>query len=185
MITLAFTWDFELILFLIIACWCLLCSILTIFAKKIMHSIVWLINLMVGVAALYVYLTAEFLGMVQLIVYAGGIMVLMLFGIMLTGKDPSYPPSEYVSWKQSLPLALILFVTGIYAILSTSEALLPEKIIGDAPDSHEAFSTLAISLFNDYWIVLLILGLILLATLIGSVYLVKREVWESEESGLV
>lgn len=176
------SFDWELTLFLILAFWCLLCSLLTISAKNLMHAIVWLINLMIGVAALYIFLAAEFLGMIQLIVYAGGIMVLMLFGIMLTGKDPSYPPSEFVSWKYSLPPALLLLVLGIFAILE-SGPLLPEDIAGTATP-QEAIRTVALTLFNDYWIVLLILGLVLLAALIGSVYLIKREVWESKESGI-
>ena len=175
---------FELVLFLTLSGWCLLSALLTILVKKVMHSIIWLINLMIGVGALYVFLASEFLGMIQLIVYAGGIMVLMLFGIMLTGKDPSYPSSKFVSWKQSLPLALILAGMGIYAILTTSEELLPEDISG-APSAREAFRSLPITLFNEYWIVLLILGAILLTALIGSVYLIKRESWESEGSGLV
>lgn len=179
----ATTIEWELALFLIIAFWCLLCALLTVSVRKIMHSIVWLINMMIGIAALYVFLTAEFLGMVQLIIYAGGIMVLMLFGIMLTGKDPVYLPNEYVSWKYSLPLALLLLALGIYAIYDTSDAFLPDEIT-NAPSPLEGLQQLGIVLFNDYWIVMIILSAILLAALIGSVYIVKREVWESKESGL-
>ncbi|MFQ5977981.1 MAG: NADH-quinone oxidoreductase subunit J [Candidatus Heimdallarchaeota archaeon] len=182
MIILAAYTDVELSLFLVLAFWCLLSALATVQAQNLMRAIVWLINLMIGVGALYIFLAAEFLGMIQLIVYAGGIMVLMLFGIMLTGKDPSYPPSEFVSWKYSLPPALLLLVLGTYAILE-SEPLLPEDISGNLTP-QEALRTVALSLFNDYWIVLLILGLVLLAALIGSVYLIKREVWESKESGL-
>ncbi len=180
----------ELTLFLLISFWCLLSALLTVEAEKIMHAIVWLVNLMIGVGALFIFLTAEFLGMVQLIVYAGGIMVLMLFGIMLTGKDPIFPPNEFVSWKKALPLALLFLSLGIYSIASTTEGgsfpssdnLLPTEI-ENPPTPTEALRTVALALFNDYWVVILILGVVLLAALIGSIYLIKKEPWDTELEG--
>lgn len=74
-------------LFLISTCLVVVSSLLVCFSKNIMHSCVFLLTALFGVAGLYAALGADFLAATQLVVYSGGVVVLMLFAIMLTGGN--------------------------------------------------------------------------------------------------
>jgi F420H2 dehydrogenase subunit J len=76
----------ELLAFLSIAAITLLLSALTVQAKNIVHSALYLLGSFAGVAALYIFLNAPFLGVAQILVYIGAVGVLILFAVMLTRK---------------------------------------------------------------------------------------------------
>lgn len=76
----------ELLVFLTIAAITLLLSALTVQAKNIVHSALYLLGSFAGVAALYIFLNAPFLGVAQILVYIGAVGVLILFAVMLTRK---------------------------------------------------------------------------------------------------
>lgn len=76
----------ELMAFLSIAAITLLLSALTVQAKNIVHSALYLLGSFAGVAALYIFLNAPFLGVAQILVYIGAVGVLILFAVMLTRK---------------------------------------------------------------------------------------------------
>ena len=78
-------WD--LLFFIIFAAIALICAILTLEAREIVHSVIFLCSTFVGVAGLYFLLNAELLGIVQLIIYAGAVTVLIAFAIILTRRD--------------------------------------------------------------------------------------------------
>ncbi|MDP6849370.1 MAG: NADH-quinone oxidoreductase subunit J [Planctomycetota bacterium] len=64
------------------------CALLSLFHKNVVHSAFALMGTLVGVAGLFLLLGADFLAMTQVLVYAGGILVLILFGLMLTRPEP-------------------------------------------------------------------------------------------------
>jgi F420H2 dehydrogenase subunit J len=76
----------ELLAFLSIAAITLLLSALTVQAKNIVHSALYLLGSFAGVAAIYIFLNAPFLGVAQILVYIGAVGVLILFAVMLTRK---------------------------------------------------------------------------------------------------
>jgi NADH-quinone oxidoreductase subunit J len=76
----------ELLSFLIIAAIIVLLSALTVQAKNIVHSALYLLGTFAGVAALYIFLNAPFVGVAQILVYIGAVGVLILFAVMLTRK---------------------------------------------------------------------------------------------------
>lgn len=78
-------WD--MLFFIIFAVIILLSAILTLEAREIVHSVIFLCSTFVGVAGLYFLLNAELLGIVQLIIYAGAVTVLIAFAIILTRRD--------------------------------------------------------------------------------------------------
>ncbi|MCK5661479.1 MAG: NADH-quinone oxidoreductase subunit J [Methanosarcinales archaeon] len=61
-------------------------SIMVIVSKDIVHSALYLIGFMISIAALYITLNAQFIGVVQVLVYVGGIGILILFAVMLTSR---------------------------------------------------------------------------------------------------
>jgi hypothetical protein len=76
----------ELLAFLTIAAIIVFLSALTVYSKNIVHSALYLLGTFAGVAALYIFLNAPFVGVAQVLVYIGAVGVLILFAVMLTRK---------------------------------------------------------------------------------------------------
>ncbi len=76
----------ELLAYLAIASIIVLLSALTVYSKNIVHSALYLLGTFAGVAALYIFLNAPFVGVAQILVYIGAVGVLILFAVMLTRK---------------------------------------------------------------------------------------------------
>lgn len=79
------TW--ELFVFLFLAACALLSALMVVRSREIMHSVVALATCFIAVACLYVMLNAEFVAIVQIMVYVGAVVVVILFGIMLTKRE--------------------------------------------------------------------------------------------------
>ena len=112
--------------FYVIAAFTLLGAILSVTTRKIFRSAVWLLFSLGGIAALYFWLDMQFLAAVQIIVYIGGIVVLIIFSIFLTEYAGADLPPAFRSRKVSaflLSLAGFLFLT----LLVTSAAYFPSS----------------------------------------------------------
>ncbi|MGD9962375.1 MAG: NADH-quinone oxidoreductase subunit J [Thermoplasmata archaeon] len=79
------TW--ELFAFMFLAASALLSAVMVVRSREIMHSVVALATCFISVACLYVMLNAEFVAIVQILVYVGAVVVVILFGIMLTKRE--------------------------------------------------------------------------------------------------
>jgi len=77
----------ELLVFIVVAVITLMFSIMTVAVKDVVHAAMSLLGTMFGVAMFYVLLKAQFLGVVQVLVYIGAVGVLILFAVMLTTKE--------------------------------------------------------------------------------------------------
>jgi ABC-type uncharacterized transport system fused permease/ATPase subunit len=77
----------ELVAYFVIAAIIVLLSVLTVYSRNIVHSALYLLGTFAGVAALYIFLNAPFLGVAQILVYIGAVGVLILFAVMLTRKS--------------------------------------------------------------------------------------------------
>lgn len=84
--------DASSIIFYIIAAFILGAAILSVTSNRIFRSAIWLLGSLIGVAALYIWMKVEFIAAVQIIVYVGGIVVLIIFSIFLTQKSGSKQP---------------------------------------------------------------------------------------------
>jgi len=96
------------IIFYIISAFILGTGILSVTTRKIFRAAIWLLFSLIGVAALYFWMEVEFIAAVQIIVYVGGIVVLIIFSIFLTqqsGKKMPKPP-------------MVRTITGLFAVLS-------------------------------------------------------------------
>ncbi len=147
-----------------------------IVAKRLMHSLIYLLFTLLSVAGIFLILHAEFLVAMQMIVYTGGILVLLVFGILLTGKE-YYPITE----KKTLiaPVALFLaFVT--LAITVFHNANLGDKTLFSDRPTVETMRSFAYFAFNDQAALPFVYGFIflfmlLLGAFLGAVKLVKKE----------
>jgi NADH:ubiquinone oxidoreductase subunit 6 (subunit J) len=79
------TW--EVFIFLVMAVLALVSALLVVRSKDVVHSVVWLATCFIAIAVLYVMLSAEFVAIIQIIVYVGAVVVVILFGIMLTRRE--------------------------------------------------------------------------------------------------
>ncbi len=92
------------IIFYVIAAFTLGSALLAVTTRKIFRSAIWLLSTLVGIAAMYFWMQVEFIAAVQIIVYAGGIAVLIIFSIFLTQQSGKEMPKT--NWKRILFSAL-------------------------------------------------------------------------------
>ncbi len=110
------------ILFLILATVVAVSALAIVFTRHIVHAAVWLLATLVGISFLYFLLGAAFLGAAQLIVYVGGTMVLVIFGVMLTAQEPFLRfAARRREWLLALFLAGGMFGILVYASLQLGQ----------------------------------------------------------------
>ena len=152
-------------------------ALMIITRKHIVHSVLYMLLLFFHIAALYVVLEAEFLAAAQLIVYAGAILVLYLFVIMLVNIRELETLREQLFGH--LPFALIsvgLLCAGVVGILLKDTVLnergkvLPPVMEGSNPE------ILGLALFTDYLFPFEVASLILLVALVGAVFIASRKI---------
>jgi NADH-quinone oxidoreductase subunit J len=153
----------------------LLGSLLVALLPKLVHSAFSLVLALIGVAGLYWTLGADFLGGVQLLVYVGGITILFIYGIMLTPKDTTRWTVASLALPgliATVPVAVMLGLAwkGLAALLPASGSADPAATAMPTTASiGEAFLTR-----DQYLIPFELASLVLLAALVGSVYLARR-----------
>jgi NADH-quinone oxidoreductase subunit J len=146
-------------------------SIRVVTTKNIVHAALHLVVVLAGVAALYILLAAEFTAVVQVLVYIGAIVVLFLFGIMLT-RAPIGITSNLDNDQRGLALVVALFLLGVLgAVLDDAygSAKLP------ADPSLDRTVDVGRSIFQDYVIPFEVVSILLLAALIGAVVIARRD----------
>ncbi len=102
--------SFPVILFLIVAATTTFSALGVVLSRSVVRSAVWLLGALIGIAVCYFLLGAEFLGAAQLIVYVGGTLVLMVFGVMITNQGPfAGIHTKPVEWILGGSVASLLF----------------------------------------------------------------------------
>ena len=139
----------------------------------------WLVNVMMSLAALYIMLGAHFIGAVQVLVYAGAIMVVFLFVVMLLNLGhPDAMPDVAGKWGRLAASLLGLALLAQIMTLARSQA--PSSLV-EAPQtaledvaSLNAVGTIAKPLFGEYVVAFEVTSLLLLVAIVGAVVLGKR-----------
>ena len=148
--------------------------------KSPVAAALWLVNTMFNLAALYVMLDAPFLGVIQVIVYAGAIMVVFLFVIMLLnlGQPSLIADARGLWWKLAAGLVGIVLLAQLLAMSGARlpEALmLPEHAVATEVARTGAITPIAGPLFNQYLLAFEVTSVLLLAAVVGAVLLGKRK----------
>jgi NADH-quinone oxidoreductase subunit J len=156
-------------LFYLFAALTLISGFIVVTSKNIVYSAFSLLFTFCGVAGLYVLLGADFLSIVQIMVYVGGILILIMFGVMLTNKVTSVEIKT--GTVQTLPAALAAGVLG--GVLISSLVKTPWKTFpGEIP--MKTLSELGRYLITDYSLIFELLGILLLVALIGAATLARK-----------
>lgn len=174
----------EVFLFYLFAVVAVAAALGMIFGRNAAHAVLLMVVNFSMLAMLYLLLGAPFLAMVQIIVYAGAILVLFLFVVMLMGQDPG-PLWEQM--KLQRPLALLLAIAMIALLVPVVSG---RNILGaQFGDPVRPFSSdphaLAEGLFGGYVLPLETIAIILLTAMIGAVVLAKRDAYRTKREELL
>jgi NADH-quinone oxidoreductase subunit J len=149
-------------------------GVLVVTAKSTVHSVLFLVADFLCVAALYVTLQAQFLAVIQVMVYAGGIVVLYLFVVMLVNLKR--PPEAHSDPRRMGRLGVVMaaaVLVELVAIFALGWAR-PE-VTGGGGLSLNNVQQLGRLLYQDYLIPFEVASVLLLVAMIGAIVLAKRE----------
>lgn len=149
-------------------------GVLVVTRKNPVHSALALILTLLALAGLYLMLYAPFVAGVQIILYAGGIMVLFLFVIMLVNIDRSMKEEQFnKQWLAGILAAIALF--GLFAaVFVKGRALFPDRLAQLPEDSNT--QQIAQILYTNYMFAFEIASLLLLVAIIGAVVMAKKRI---------
>ena len=158
------------IVFWFIAALTIMSAAFVVINNQLIYSAVALLFTLFGVAGLYVFLWADFIAGIQILVYVGGILVLVIFGIMLTNKIRSVRIS-HKSMQQGVGgvVTLWLFIFLVFAMANAPWAL------SDAVEPNGTVREIGILLLTDFLLPFEIISLLLLGALIGAAVLSRGE----------
>ena len=164
----------SIIVYLLIALTIFICSVLAVTTRKILRAATYLLFSLFATAALYFQLDYEFLGAVQIAVYAGGIVVLFVFSILLTSQ-PGDNSAKLASKKRVLGLigALAMFLVAGYSLVSRT-SLLTATATGDNPVMTEIGTALMGTGHGQYLLPFEAISVLLLACIIGGVVIARK-----------
>lgn len=170
------------ILFYAMAFVALSCAVGVVLARTPVGSLLFMVATLASLAGIYVLLEAHFLAAVQIIVYAGAIMVLFLFVIMLLNLGHEYRRDLASGAFSILAFIVVGGLAGVIARQFGAPGVLDTmggagaRSIDAALAQHGAVGAIAMPLFNDYVVPFEITGILLLVAIVGALALAKRNV---------
>ena len=160
----------EQIIFYILAATAVIATLLAITEKHPVHAILFLVTSLFSMATLFYLLMAPLVAAFEVIIYAGAIMVLFLFVIMML--DLGHPEKGLSPhWKEWLP-ALILSGVSVAALVVV---IVSRHAAGAVPAAMPSIHEVAVSLFREHGLAVELISLQLLFALVGALYLGRQK----------
>lgn len=161
------------LVFILLAAVTIIAAILALQAKELIYGAIALGISFIGVAGFFVFLDAPYLAMLQIAVYVGAVVVLILFTIMLVRREETDALSELPEGGQS---AVGVWLAGLLAVAISGVAALAGPNLPSTPSSGELpVSSLGLVIAAEYPVPLVILALLISAALLGALVLAKLE----------
>ena len=164
----------EKALFIVFAIIAVTSAVNVVVQRSPLYSALSLIGTLISLSALYIMLKAQFIAAMQVIVYAGAIMVLFVFVIMLLNVPVTTPHIEKQKWLRYLapPLCAIMLAEAYYVLEQV-----PNWPFPSGPSSRSAGTTLSVglALFTDYLLPFEVTSVLILMAVVGAIVLGKRE----------
>ncbi len=151
-------------------------AVAVVTTRNVVRAALYLIVVFAGVVGQYVLLAAEFVAVTQILIYIGAIMVLMLFGIMLTrakiGRDVDL---THANWYVGFATAVVLAGVMGYALIDAygDDAMPKDLRVDDVAGSNTA--TVSDAVFGAYLVPFEIISVLLLAALVGAIVLARKD----------
>jgi NADH:ubiquinone oxidoreductase subunit 6 (subunit J) len=172
-----FGWSWNDILFVLLAAVMLGSALLVVLGRDIIRSGLAMIASFAALAGLYVLLSAPLVAAAQVLIYIGAISILVLFAIMLTQTKRA--PTRLVFHRQAWAAALAaLALAGILGFVAASTQW---PGAGSEPQ-HTGTNDLGLMLLNEYVLPLEVVSVLLLAAVVGGIFLARREEEQGEGS---
>ncbi|MBK8364539.1 MAG: NADH-quinone oxidoreductase subunit J [Bacteroidetes bacterium] len=162
----------NLSLFYFLAFLAILSALMVVVAKNPVHSVLYLIITFFAIAGHYILMNAQFLAAVHIIVYAGAIMVLFLYVIMMLNLNSNVEPhkNRWLKFAATVSGGLLMVVlVGAFRQASTSVAVVQNSEVG-------LIKNLGLVLFREYALPFEISSILLLTAMVGTVMLGKKEI---------
>lgn len=150
----------------------LLCSALVIlFTRNVVYAAIALMSTLLGVAALFVLAGSDLLAVVQLVVYVGGVLILLLFGVLYTYRDPE----SYFEKKHVLLSIVTVALVAIGLLFLVSDLAIDYPILPRVPTDRTGITRAA----GQYWItnkilIFEVVAVFLLVVLIGAGWIASK-----------
>ncbi len=171
--------DSQNIMFVILAVLVILSSLATVMTKSIVRAATYLLFVLLGTAGMYFLMGYTFLGSVQVMVYAGGIIVLYVFSILLTegAKDETFKRKmKDASW--GLLLALVGFVTFISVVLSHNFKAQVLSAPSETANAVTSIQSIGVNMLstgeNGYLLPFEAVSVLLLACIVGALLIARK-----------
>lgn len=144
-----------------------------VLSQNIVRMAVYLLLTLAGAAAFYFMLQAEFLAAVQLIVYAGGTLILIVFGVMLTSKSPFLKlatpmPERAMGLLIAGAIAVMMMIALIHTPLSVDGGVRPDG------SGHDHVARIGRALLGDYVVAFELAAVLLLVVMVGAAFMARR-----------
>jgi len=143
--------------------------------RNLVHCALCLVGTFTGLAALYLQLGAQFVGLAQILVYIGAVAILIVFAILLTrGSGPPQQSVVTPSWWMGIAIAVMVFGCLAASVRSSFVIRGPNRPPADVA-AESAVKNIGTKLMTDYVLPLEVVGLLLTAALIGAVIIAMQE----------
>ena len=142
-----------------------------VMSDNIVRMAIYLMLTLAGVAGMYFMMEAEILAALQLIVYAGGTLILIVFGVMLTSRNP-FLQLKPKGWEKSIGMMLGVLMRGlmIWALANTDL----DAGQHEAAEGYSEVSTIGRGLLSKYIVPFEVAGVLLLVVMIGAAYMARK-----------
>ncbi len=175
----------ESLLFIVMSLITIVCALCVVFQKNPIYSAVFLIQTMVSLAVLYVLLHAQFVAAVQVMVYAGAIMVIFVFVIMLLNLNKEDLKGDRDKLKMQKPAAIILGLVLIAMIGIIMTRTVFQGTQGEyTPEVMNQIGNTQLvgkMLFTKYVLPFEIASILLFAAIVGAIVLAKKQIIKEEK----
>ena len=162
--------------FVILAALTFVSAVAAMSLRNLVHCALALAMTFIGLATLYLRLDAQFVGLVQVLVYVGAVAILIVFAILLTrGGGPSVEPVLSSSWIVGAGVAVLVFATLTGVIVSRSFFRKVAAVNVDKVKQAATVHGVGTQLMTNYILPLEVIGLLLTAALIGAVIIAMQD----------
>ncbi|HRH49661.1 MAG TPA: NADH-quinone oxidoreductase subunit J [Panacibacter sp.] len=162
------------IIFYILSAFILGSGILAVTTRKIFRSAIWLLFSLIGIAGLYFWLQVEFIAAIQIVVYVGGIVVLIIFSIFLTQKSGSEMPKASATRKGFAVAAVLIGFALVWQLISHHSFKQTSTTTLDV-DVANIGSQLLSTTDHGYILPFEVVSILLLAAMIGCIVIAMKK----------
>lgn len=167
------------IIFYLLAALTLACGVLSVTTRQIFRAAIYLLFSLIGIAGIYFWLQYEFIAAVQIVVYAGGIAVLIIFSIFLTQQAEEKLPKQKIERKIFSVLAV--FCAFALVMLQVYQHEFPASAASASPSVQDIGRQMLNVEESGYALPFEVISMLLLAAMVGCIVIALREKNEIKE----